>query len=91
MKCPKCGKKLAATHLSSAGKIGETHRVQCVNPKCALVVTTVTFMAAIDPPYGQGAASLAGKIKQSGKIPRPLFGEVDTIPLEAQKSRHPRQ
>lgn len=62
MICPNCDHKLKATHRYSAGRKAGTQRLECVNPKCATVVTCTIIMENVNPSYGEGAAALARKI-----------------------------
>lgn len=65
--CPKCKNKMRVTHTYSIGEKGRTQRLYC--EKCHTVATAVALVVNIDPEYGQGAAKLAKKIRESNKKP----------------------
>lgn len=66
MECPKCSKSMTMTH-SYRVTYGRTQRYCCSNPKCRCVVTAQTSIVAIDPKYGEGASSLAGRLNKRYK------------------------
>lgn len=64
MICPKCDKDtLVVTHSYSAGQAGQTQRQECLI--CGCVVTSRTLIEAVDPGYGEGAYSLAERLKKA--------------------------
>lgn len=65
MKCPKC--EHPETRIRHSYTVGSEGTVQSrVCPKCHCVITTqiVVKVINIDPPYGQGAASVVKRIKE---------------------------
>ena len=66
MKCPKCGAPLRVTH-SYAVPEGQTQRMVC--DACKTICTTQKMIVAVDPRYGQGAASLAERLRRKNRRP----------------------
>lgn len=65
MKCPNCESRLKVTNSYQAGNAGITQRLFC--EECLTTVSAVTVLVQVNPNYGQGAKSLAHKIK-NGKM-----------------------
>lgn len=66
MKCPKCkSSKIYVENTYSAGDAGYTQRRVCNN--CGAVLTFVSAMVNVDPAKGEGAFSLAKKMKKASE------------------------
>lgn len=61
MNCPKCDSKMRVTHSYSVESTS-TQRLEC--PGCRTIATAATVLVAINPGYGQGAASLAKRLSR---------------------------
>ncbi len=61
MRCPKCQSDMRVTHSYDAGPGGQTQRLECL--QCPCVATARTLIVAVQPLYGEGAASLAKRMK----------------------------
>jgi hypothetical protein len=70
MKCTskQCGGRLKVTHTYGTD-LGFTQRRVC--DRCGRVVTVKATIVADDPVHGEGAATLAQRIKEAGERPRP--------------------
>ena len=66
MRCQKCGHpKLKITHVYRGGESVKIQRAAC--PKCFTVHTLQTVVTDVDPTRGQGAATVARKMREQTK------------------------
>ena len=62
MRCPECNSnKIYVENSYSAGKIGSTQRRVCTN--CGAVLVCMTTLVSVNPPRGEGAYSLAKRMR----------------------------
>lgn len=75
MRCPKCNHpKTYVENSYSAGESGSTQRRVCES--CGAVLVCVTTLVSVNPPRGQGAYSLAKKLRM--KKPAEAGGEKES-------------
>lgn len=63
MRCPKCEKrmKLSKTYTTPQG---QTKGYECRDLRCGTAVTALVLVVVVDPGYGDGAYSLAQRMKE---------------------------
>lgn len=62
MNCPKCSKPMKVTHSYTAGATARTQRLECVH--CGTVAVAQAMIVLLNPGYGQGAESLAKRLRK---------------------------
>lgn len=72
MKCPKCGAELMVRQTYKAGDDAVVRNLVCTGKLCAAVVVTQTslVLVTVNPARGQGAYSLAKKLRGRKEAPR---------------------
>ena len=68
MECPRCHGKMLVTNSYRVGVKGSTHKYQCQNLKCGLIATAITIPIFLSPNHGQGASSVAEKLRKSTSV-----------------------
>lgn len=66
MQCPKCGHRLRVVNSYRAGNHGQTQRLCC--DKCHIDATVVVLLVTVEPVRGQGAASIANKMRKDTSL-----------------------
>jgi len=76
MRCPKCREAdLQVSHTYPIDESLKVRRLEC--PNCGAVATAQTVTTVtIDPPHGQGAFSVAGRLRRRSRGGQSSFGQA---------------
>lgn len=61
MNCPRCGKRMVIKQVFVAGRQSRTKKLACA--ACDLIVTCAEIILYVDPTYGDGAYSVAKRLR----------------------------